>query len=70
MKKQHPVPKNGTKRRRGRPRKNPENAVKSDNNLNSQPNSAGTKMVPVPQDGTSDEIVEPVPKVPSKEETE
>ena len=62
--------KNGTKSRRGRPRKNPENAVKSDNNLNSPPNSAGTKMVPVPQDGTSDETVEPVPMVPSKEETE
>lgn len=46
------------------------NAVKSDNNLNSPPNSAGTKMVPVPQDGTSDETVEPVPMVPSKEETE
>lgn len=33
----------GTKRRRGRPRKNPENSVKSDNNLNSQNLGTGTK---------------------------
>lgn len=32
----------GTKRRRGRPRKNPENSVKSDNNLNSQNLGTGT----------------------------
>ena len=57
----------GTKRRRGRPRKNSENSVKSDNNLNSQNLGTGTKMVPVPQDGTSDENMKPVPKVPSKE---
>lgn len=57
----------GTKRRRGRPRKNPENSVKSDNNLNSQNLGTGTKMVPVPQDGTSDETMKPVPNVPSKE---
>ena len=57
----------GTKRRRGRPRKNTENSVKSDNNLNSQNLGTGTKMVPVPQDGTSDENMKPVPKVPSKE---
>ena len=35
--------KNETKRRRGRPRKNPENSVKSDNNLNSQNPVTGTK---------------------------
>lgn len=57
----------GTKRRRGRPRKNPENSVKSDNNLNSQNLGTGTKMVPVPQDGTSDETMKPVPNVTSKE---
>lgn len=61
---------NETKRRRGRPRKNPENSVKSDNNLNSQNLGTGTKMVPVPKDGTNDETMKPVPKVPSNVEVE
>lgn len=62
--------KNETKSRRGRPRKNPENTVKSDNNLNAQTLGAGTKMIPVPQDGPCDENMKPVPKVPCNKEVE
>lgn len=57
-----------TKRRRGRPPKNKESSVKSDNNLNSQQTGSGIKMVLVPKDGTSDETMKPVPKVPGNEE--
>ncbi|MGN0903420.1 MAG: ATP-binding protein [Succinivibrio sp.] len=60
--------KNGTKKRRGRPPKNKENNVNSNNNDKPIKNGKGTKLVPVPSNGTNDGTVVPVPKVPSDED--
>lgn len=57
--------KNGTQKRRGRPPKNKENYDISNNNTKNDEIGSGTKMVPVPSNGTNDGTVVPVPKVPS-----